>query len=316
MVQRAPPSADALAASFSSLDIGNYVSAFLLGTATLQAWDYFRDFPQDSLPTKLTVVTSYSRDVLQSLFFAHAVHHYASFLSPLRTLALLQSAAVVDIVWSMDVTIVLESLMIAAVQSYFGLRVYRLTRSLALAIGIWSIAVFRLGITLGIAVVCIRDGTMAVVGTKVFEFQAISGTAITAFTDIATAAILCSALLSRRTGFAHTDRLIDRIVAFTIGSGLLTSFISIAELVSVTIRDESVWIAFFSVSSKMFSNSFLASLNERGPNRLALSPHRGSSAVTQTSTRITFRQPPVIPQTDESDPEAVELAMKPQHQLA
>ncbi|EJD35082.1 hypothetical protein AURDEDRAFT_175849 [Auricularia subglabra TFB-10046 SS5] len=271
-------------ASFGSLEIGTFVSMFLLGIATLQAWNYFRDFSQDPMMVKLMVAAIYFADFLHSVMFAHAVHHYT-------ISGFLNIAVLVKTVWSLEATLVIEAFIIVIVQCYFGLRVFRVTHSITLAVGIWFLALVRMGLTLGIMAASVQNGTLAVTSTRAFRYQAILETSIAAFTDVVTALALCLALLRRRTGFAHTDRLIDRIVAFTIGSGLFTSFISIAQLVAyLALSGDFVWIAFFSISSKMFSNSLLASLNERGSNRLvSLTLQR--SAVTNASTRVTFTQP-------------------------
>lgn len=52
-----------------------------------------------------------------------------------------------------------------------------------------------------------------------------------------------------------------------------------------------VWIAFFSVAAKMFSNSLLASLNQRGSSDRLATFNPQSSAGSSASTRVTFQPP-------------------------
>lgn len=266
--------------SFGALEIGTFVSMFLLGVATLQAWNYFRDFPNDPLSVRIMVASVYAADFLHSMMFAHTVHFYT--LSGFDNIANL-----IKTVWSLEFSLLVEAFIIVTVQSYFGMRVLRVTQSMVLAAGIWILAVVRMAFTISITVLAVNNGTLAVAETAAFKWQAVLELSIAAFTDVCTALALCVGLLLRRTGFERSDRLIDRLVAFTTGSGLLTSFISIAQLVSyLTMRGNFVWIAFFSISSKMFSNSLFASLNQRPANRRVLFERSNPTG----STRFTFHR--------------------------
>ncbi|EJD49695.1 hypothetical protein AURDEDRAFT_122115 [Auricularia subglabra TFB-10046 SS5] len=155
--------------SFGSLEMGTYVSMFLVGITTLQAWNYFRAFPGDPVPVKA--------------------------------------------------------------MCYFGLRVLKITERKSLAFAIWILSAIRLGLTISLAVTARIDGTLVVVHSGSFKWQTSLATAVGAFTDI-TALALCTGLLRRRTGSTRSDKLIDRLVAFTVGSGLLTSIITVAHLIT------------------------------------------------------------------------------------
>ena len=93
----------------------------------------------------------------------------------------------------------------------------RITASKLLATCIWILAVVRVALTVSLAATAWSNGTVAVVHTGTFKWQASSINAIAAFTDICIALALCIGLLRRRTGFVQSDKLIDRLVAFTIG---------------------------------------------------------------------------------------------------
>lgn len=115
-------------------------------------------------------------------------------------------------------------------QCYFGLRVLRVTQSHAMAAGVWILALLRMALTLSLTALAVRDGTLAVTQTPDFRWQAVLELAVGALTDVGTALALCVGLLGRRTGFAASDRLIDRLVAFTIGALLTVWTCSIADL--------------------------------------------------------------------------------------
>ncbi|KZV91754.1 hypothetical protein EXIGLDRAFT_836885 [Exidia glandulosa HHB12029] len=248
--------------SLTAIEIGTFVSMFLLGVATLQAWNYFRDFQDDPWYIKLMVASVFGADVLHSALFCHAAHHYT--VGIFHNILLL-----VKTVWSLEAVLILEAFIILLVQCYFGLRVQRVTRSTFVASILWVLAVFRAALTLSMTSLAIQDGTLIVTDTPQFRWQGITELSVGAFTDVGTALALCVGLLKSRTGFEASDRLIDRLVAFTVV----------------------VWIAFFSICSKTFSNSLLASLNQRGANRLVLfemQQRRGIGSSTGTSTSLSF----------------------------
>ncbi|EJD37824.1 hypothetical protein AURDEDRAFT_187930 [Auricularia subglabra TFB-10046 SS5] len=270
--------------SFGALQIGTMLSMMLLGIALLQTWNYFRDFPGDSTRLKAMVGIVFFVDVLHSIFLVHAVYQYT-----IR--GFLDFSILNRVVWSIDATLTAEAIIIVVVQCYYGLRVLRVTGSHILAGIIWLLALARMALTIAFDVTAIRDGSLNVVRTKAFRWQAVSELAIAALTDICIASVLCIALLRRRTGFERSDQLISNIVTFTVASGLLTSIVSIVQFVTyLTLPGKFVWLACFSISSKLFTNSLLASLNQRVQHRRALLP-TGQSGITkeQVSARVDFR---------------------------
>lgn len=271
-------------ASFGALQIGTMVSMMLLGIALLQTWNYFRDFPDDTTRLKAMVSIVFFVDVLHSIFLMHAVYQYT-----IRGFS--DFSILTRVVWSIDATLTAEAIIIVMVQCYYGLRVLRVTGSRVLACLIWFLAFLRMALTIAFDVTAIRDGSINVVRTKAFKWQAVSELAVAAFTDICIASVLCIALLRRRTGFERSDQLISNIVTFTVASGLLTSIVSIVQFITyLTLPGKFVWLACFSISSKLFTNSLLASLNQRVQHRRALT-HTTQSGVTkeQVSARVNFR---------------------------
>lgn len=269
--------------------MGAYISMFLVGITTLQAWNYFRVFSGDPRAVKAIAGVVYTADLYHSIALVYTVHYYT-----FAGFNCVHPYIIIDVVWSLDSALIVEAFIILIVQCYFGLRVMRITERVHLAAGIWILAVVRMALTISVAATARRDGTVAIVYSSSIKVQNSLALGIGAATDILTAAALCTALLRRRTGFGRTDKVIDRFVAFTVGSGLLTSIITVTQLITyLTMTGNFVWTAFFSIGAKIFSNSLLASLNQRATVNSSggalFRTGRESAGLTEASTRVTFQ---------------------------
>jgi len=71
-------------------------------------------------------------------------------------------------------------------------------------------------------------------------------------------------LHTSRTGFKRTESLINRLITWTINTGLLTSIFAIADFICIlTMESNLVYVGVFFVVSKLYTNSILASVNMR-----------------------------------------------------
>ncbi|KZV87465.1 hypothetical protein EXIGLDRAFT_201707 [Exidia glandulosa HHB12029] len=254
--------------SFGALEVGTSVAMMFLGIATLQTWNYFRDFPKDPSGVKLLVAAVYLADFIHSILFIHMTYQLTitGFVNLLTTG---NPAILVQTPWSLQASVMVIAVIIFLVQAYFSLRVLRITQSNILGIGCFVLSVARLGLNVGLEITVVRTPTIAVVETQQFKSLVVSTLTIGTFTDIVVAAAICIALLRRRTGLVTSNHIVDRVVAYTVGSGLATSIVSVVELVTyVTMPRNYVWMVFFSIISKVFSNSLLASLNQRTTHRV------------------------------------------------
>ncbi|KAH8984342.1 hypothetical protein EDB92DRAFT_1493915 [Lactarius akahatsu] len=75
---------------------------------------------------------------------------------------------------------------------------------------------------------------------------------------------MCWFLYHKRTGFARTDSVIMTLMTYTVHSGLLTSVLTCAVLISFSIAPSTMYSdMFFWPMSKFYANSLLAMLNSR-----------------------------------------------------
>ncbi|KAL5484815.1 hypothetical protein ACEPAI_7457 [Sanghuangporus weigelae] len=84
------------------------------------------------------------------------------------------------------------------------------------------------------------------------------------FTDTIIALALIFLLCKHRPGFKKTERIITRLVAFTIGTGLITSVVAFVAFVSAIVLPHALVYLFMDFCmSKLYYNCMLASLNSR-----------------------------------------------------
>jgi len=82
--------------------------------------------------------------------------------------------------------------------------------------------------------------------------------------DVAIAFTLIFLLQRSRTGFKRSETIINRLILFTINTGLLTSMCAIMSLISITVWPNTfIYITFFLCLSKLYSNTLFATLNAR-----------------------------------------------------
>ncbi|KAG9317623.1 hypothetical protein JVU11DRAFT_1833 [Chiua virens] len=87
---------------------------------------------------------------------------------------------------------------------------------------------------------------------------------ITAAGDVAIALILCVLLQRRRTGFEKSNLLIDKLIVFSINTGLLTSVFALASLISISAWPHSLaYVTFYFCMGRLYCNTLLATLNAR-----------------------------------------------------
>ena len=63
--------------------------------------------------------------------------------------------------------------------------------------------------------------------------------AVSSFTDILIAAVLSYLLLTHRSGFERTNSIVNRLIMYTVGTGLVTGLCAVAALISSLVKPES-----------------------------------------------------------------------------
>ncbi|KAL4251233.1 hypothetical protein ABKN59_006316 [Abortiporus biennis] len=237
--------------------IGFAASCVLFGIICSQAWTYLGRYPEDRNFYKVLVAALWFLQLVDQAFIGHAGYFYSisNWGNPLALIAKPQ--------WSLILQVTLGAFAGAIVKACFAMRVWRFSQR-------------NVPVTLCIVILTIAQLVVACYYTSQ-AFQATSLTAVATLkltgslslglgvaTDVITAAALCFFLRGLRTGYSKDDSLIGSLTLYAINTGILTSAVSLACLILYDIMpDNFIFMAFYFVISKLYVNSFLATLNTR-----------------------------------------------------
>ncbi|KAF7298601.1 hypothetical protein MIND_00807100 [Mycena indigotica] len=267
-----------------AFEIGVMVSIFLFGTVMFQAYIYWGGAKDDRLWLRILVVMVIFLELAHTISSCYALYIFT-----------VQSAGLPELLkpgntYPLALTPVFELLITALVQGFFTYRIHLLSGR-RLVPGICAVlAVVRLGGGCVTAAESFVDVPRQPDGARYqFEFGWLITAAINVgvVLDVLITVALCYYI--RRLYGAYSlpggRRIIDKLVVWTIETGLITSLTSVAVGISVglslparspniatgiqfaTMKENFVWLALYTFLAKMYSNSLLASLNSRSISR-------------------------------------------------
>jgi len=283
-----------LSSTFGAYTIGTFISAILLGVTVNQTYRYFNKY-SDPLIIKLTVASLLLLEMLHSAFSMHAVYYYvvANYGNPF---ALLES------VWSANINFGIIGLNVLFVHWSYALRLYYVSGKkviLPSLLGVVSICHALLGWYLT-ALLFKEKLLVNIPGRPETIAKVILSVAVGI--DVTIAISLSLYLHKSRTGFKRTDKLINKLVIYTMNNGLLTSATDIVALVFVFTEPHNlIFLAITQVIGNLYTNSLMALLNSR----YSLKSTGGDSSLIQTSS---FG---VSPSTGDSNTEASSFSRTP-----
>ncbi|KAJ7173433.1 hypothetical protein C8R46DRAFT_114947 [Mycena filopes] len=280
-----PPSFNA-DSTLGALLIGVLLSYMLFGVTSTQTYIYGKRFPTDSRRMKSLVAGVWVCELAHAICIGHML--YVLLITQYG-----HPESLTDIPKSLVASTLFNAIVAVCVQGFFAYRIYRLWKSLYLPLLAWALSFLFLGAT----------GIVFVIGLQTLPYQeferrwgwlldALWGVA--AATDLLIAGTLVFWLLGRRGESAESVDLVDKIIAWTIETGVVTSAAAILNLACfLTMKNNYIWIAWYVVTARLYSNSFLASLNSRATlrrmNELAISaPYPIHSSVNTELPDLTF----------------------------
>ncbi|KAI6105454.1 hypothetical protein F5141DRAFT_1216238 [Pisolithus sp. B1] len=171
-------------------------------------------------------------------------------------------AGLADLVWSLIVEVLFNAITALLVQCFLSMRVYRLSnKSIPVTALVMSsvIAEFVLSVTYVAKALPIQSFA------ELPQLKGISSAvnATTAVSDVLIAGCLCFLLQKSRTGFRRSDTMINKLMLFSLNTGLLTGIFAVASLISISLWPNAfIYIAFYFCVG-LYCNSLLATLNAR-----------------------------------------------------
>ncbi|KAF7300994.1 Saposin B-type domain-containing protein [Mycena indigotica] len=289
-------------------EIGGVVGTFLFGIGTLQTFNYFQDYPSDGPILKTAVA------ILWFLELAHSISTWHGLYS-INVTFYGQLGHLLNPPQSLAISILFTGLVIPLVQTFYALRI----RSLS---GRWSITAIcsvltslRFVFSMVLMSLFLHSAGFTVLHTDikiywVFTLVASLGPTV----DIITATSLCYLLWQKRTGstrIASTRRIVDDLILWTVETTAITCLAGIMQLIMFLTRDDLTWITFYLLQPKLFSNSMLASLNNRkklrSKNTIITVSSGASSTLPQRPTNMVIQMHRMMETTSDRDKQVLSM---------
>jgi hypothetical protein len=246
----------ALDNTFGAFLIGVVISAVLYGVTCVQTWFYYIHYPSDPWYIKSLVGAVLLSDTCHQALITHAAYIYlvTDFANP---------EAAGNIVWSLIIEVLFNGFTALMVQSFLAMRVYRLSNKSILATS--SVMVLVIGEFILILIYVAKAIGMATfVDLTALKAISMAINSVAAAGDVLIAIFLCTLLQKSRTGFRRSDTMINKLILFSMNTGLLTSICAVASLVSISVwPDTFIYIMFYFCIGRLYCNSLLATLNAR-----------------------------------------------------
>ncbi|KAJ7932878.1 hypothetical protein B0H13DRAFT_771497 [Mycena leptocephala] len=272
--------------TIGAFQIGVLVSYVLFGVTTTQTYIYYSRFPNDSPQLRALVAFVWICELGHTLCMGHALYVYTiiDYTRPERLLGPSPK--------SLETGILFGSMLATCVQGFFSYRIYAFSKKLYIPILCCTMSLMRQIGGIAIFVAALHPEPLAKYAER-WEWLLTSFWSISIANDLTITAALVGLLFRQRTN-AHKRTLVlmmDKLIVWTIETGMMTSASGIVALSCFLWRkDNFIWIAVFVITSRLYSNSLLASLNSRetlrAMNEISLSFSIPATGLPAGSTQI------------------------------
>ncbi|KAH8818892.1 hypothetical protein DL96DRAFT_1820264 [Flagelloscypha sp. PMI_526] len=170
------------------------------------------------------------------------------------------------------------------VQSFFGYRILKLSKSWIAPGFIWILSLFQLIVGLVQAIISQPFKLHEVaIKTKTLVLLCVFSAATT---DVLIAVLLSYYLYQMKSGIKESDELVTRIIRLTIETGSLTAITAVVIIFLLFLAEGPWFHSVLAFTGKLYSNNLMVMFNRR----IALQPHRGQSIHTFTDAQIPAEQ--------------------------
>ncbi|EKM59054.1 uncharacterized protein PHACADRAFT_249233 [Phanerochaete carnosa HHB-10118-sp] len=257
--------------------IGIFLNLLLYGVVVTQVRSYYDSFPKDPTWMKIYVGVLLLADTLNSAFnmawiYNVLVNHFGDM------------EALTEANWLFASEEAMAGIIAVMVQLFFAWRLKVLTKNrFVVAVVVCSSSVAGL---------CAIGTAIGITMKPHFsDFHVLNAVAIPwlvacTMSDVLIALALSLYLRKHKTGFAHTDTVVNKIVRSTVQNGLLTASFTVAHIVAFLASPTGIHMIFNYTVVKLYTNSVISSLNSRKEWMVSLSGegNRGGAAMANFMT--------------------------------
>ncbi|EPQ57818.1 hypothetical protein GLOTRDRAFT_126309 [Gloeophyllum trabeum ATCC 11539] len=236
-----------------------FIAAVLNGVTLTQALYYYQTYPDDRRSLKLVVAAISALESLHTVFcvtwaYVYLIKHFGH-------------PDIFDhIYWTISTTIVIGIIVAGIVHCYYVRRVwYMSNQNKPLTASIALLAIMRFAFGMTVAILCYYIPYWSTFRMHKYSDVTV-GLALSsaAAVDILAAISLIYYLHTTRPSSNLKDSRVNMLTVYIINTGLITSIFSLLILVTfMALHSNLVFLAFIEIQSRLYANSFLASLNAR-----------------------------------------------------
>ncbi|KAJ7116125.1 hypothetical protein C8R43DRAFT_1242339 [Mycena crocata] len=232
------------------------ISSSLYGAGILQFWMYIRKYhSRDPLLVKTLVCAVLVCDTCQQALLCHSVYRYL--VSSIGNPALLPT--VVD---TLMIELFFSCAIATMVQQFYCWRIFKIGKSVTLTAAVSLVSWTSCVLLLVYSAKAVRLPLLSEVIT--LKTLSIVANTMSAVADISISVVLVVLLHTAKTGFKRSTDLINRLMVFTFNTGLPTSvFALVATVCIAAFPDTFLYIFFFLLLGRLYTNSLLVTLNSR-----------------------------------------------------
>ncbi|ESK87442.1 hypothetical protein Moror_11617 [Moniliophthora roreri MCA 2997] len=246
------------------------ITAALYGAGMLQGWIYFRKYNRgDHWSVRLLIAFILVCDTIQEAMICEAVYKYAVTMHD-------DPLAMTRMVKTILIELFFAGAIGFAVQMFYCYRIYRLSENNIYLAGVVCIlSLTSLALIYGYTIVTLNYPSLADLIRQ--QNWATALNVMSAVTDIVITLAMIWCLHGKKTGFRKSTDMINRLIIFTFNTGILTSVMSVADVIALnTMPNTFIYMGFFLIRDRFYTNSILVTLNSRDYIRGAVSQSGGS----------------------------------------
>jgi len=239
-----------------AVEIGILISIFLYGIYVVQAFIYSQADSKDKLWLKCLVVFVGILETAHTFCICFFLYH-------LTVTNYGVEATIAEASLALDFAATLSTWVGAVIQAFFAYRVKVLSGRLLIPVISWGLSLFRAALGVVIGVTIFRSRSLIVYTAK-YDWLNITVFSVSATIDVLNTTSICYCLFKCRSAFARSSKMVDKIILYSIETGLITCLTALAMLgCAVAMPNNLIYIGVLTPYTKLFSNSFMASLNAR-----------------------------------------------------
>ncbi|KJA17959.1 hypothetical protein HYPSUDRAFT_79441 [Hypholoma sublateritium FD-334 SS-4] len=244
--------------TFGAMEIGSIITVFLFGIVTLQTHMYFERFSQDRIPFKILVVGIWLLELGNTMAVVYEVYrvtiiYYGNPGGATRHPAL-------------GMVVIFGTYIATIIQIFNCYRLYSIIPKPYNIVGLFAgVLAFGRAIVVTYAGVLEIKATSYAANIKEMHDWIMALLAMGAVIDIIIAVSMVYFLLTKREkDLVKTTTLIDKLIAFALRTGLITSINAVAVIIVFgTMPNNLIFFAVYSSLSKLYTNSLLSGFNAR-----------------------------------------------------